>query len=933
MNATPGDLGGHNLAFAEALYAQFLEDPASVDPAWRAFFDPLREAAVPLGPSFRPRSIFAGGGQANGHGVGNGNGAAVAAASRAAVRQERLDLLINAFRARGHLAADLDPLGRPHADDPGLTPAAFGLDEADLDQPNPSRVARTARTIRELLAHLRTTYSRTIGVQFMHIEHGEARRWLQERMEETRNHLELTRAEQVRLLTKLTDAEIFEQFIQKKFLGAKSFSLEGGESLIPLLDLAIDRAADHGVSEVVIGMAHRGRLNVLANVLGKSPRQIFREFEDRDPELYLGRGDVKYHLGRTTEVTTAGGKQVQLTLCFNPSHLEFVSPVVEGRVRARQDRLGDEARARVMPLMIHGDAAFAGQGIVQELLNMSALPGYRTGGALHVIVNNQIGFTTPPSAARSTLYATDVARMLHAPIFHVNGEDPEAVAQVARLAMDFRARFGEDVFVDLYCYRRHGHNEGDEPAFTQPVMYKQIRARRTVRESYVERLRETGLSQTTADAIAEERREHLEAELTEARRDDYKPEPASHRWLLWQQYKGGAWADVAPVTTGVPQDRLRALLEKQLALPATFRPHAKVERLLAARAEMARGEKPLDWATAEAAAFATLLTEGCRVRLSGQDVGRGTFSHRHAVLHDAEDGTQHVALRHLAPDQAPFEVWDSPLTEVAVVGFEWGVSLEQPDGLVLWEAQFGDFCNVAQVIIDQFITSAEDKWGLLSGLVMLLPHGFEGQGPEHSSARLERFLQLAAEDNVQVVNLTTPAQYFHVLRRQVVSPWRKPLVVMSPKSLLRHPAAVSPLEDLAAGGFRTVIADERPAPAAVTRVLLVSGRLYYDLVEAREKQGRADVAIVRLEQLYPLDDAALAAALAPFPTAAPVVWVQEEPFNMGAWYFLRARAGAGFAGRRLEVVARPESASPATGSLAAHRHEQALLLRQAFGEA
>ncbi|MCO5168912.1 MAG: 2-oxoglutarate dehydrogenase E1 component [Planctomycetes bacterium] len=937
MSGAPEALGGENLAFAEALYEQFLQDPASVDPAWRALFEPIADRGAgpaPLGPTFQPRSIFAPAALDGGYRNGKGNGTAIAraeqvAAGSAALRQERVDQLVTAFRALGHMEAQLDPLERTLTRVPELEPSYYGLTEADLDLPHTSRISHAppgCRTIRDLLAHLRATYCRTIGVQFNHIEDAGARNWLQQRMESTENRLPLTHDEQVRLLTKLNDAEMFEQFIQKKYLGAKSFSLEGGESLIPMLDLALERAGDHGVEEIIIGMAHRGRLNVLANILHKSPGQIFREFEDRDPDLYWGRGDVKYHLGRLTDHVTSKGKKIRLTLCFNPSHLEFVSPVVEGRVRARQDRRPAHDRGRVMPLIMHGDAAFAGQGVVQELLNMSALAGYTIGGALHIIINNQIGFTTPPRSARSTRYATDVARMLQVPIFHVNGEDPEAVAQVVLLAMDFREQFREDVFIDLYCYRRHGHNEGDEPAYTQPLMYKTIRARPTVREAYVQKLMQQGLTQAQVDEIAEQRRQYLEDELARARAEGYAPEKATTQEEYHEVCRGGPVSEAPAADTSLPLEQARALLGQVATVPADVTPHPKLARWLEHRREMARGERPLDWAAAEALAFASLLTTGHRVRLSGQDSGRGTFSHRHAVLHDFETGGTYVPLQYLSADQAPFEVLDSPLSEVAVLGFEWGYSLETPRGLVLWEAQFGDFVNGAQVIVDQFISSAEDKWGLLSHLVMLLPHGFEGQGPEHSSARLERFLQLAAEDNMIIVNLTTPAQYFHALRRQVLSPWRKPLVVMSPKSLLRHPECTSTLEEVAGGAFQPVIPDPK---AGAAQVLLCSGRLYYDLVAARAQHGRDDVAIVRLERLYPIDDDGLKAALDPHP-GAPVTWVQEDPENMGGWAFLRARYGERLHGRSLACVARDESASPATGSLAAHKREQERLLERAF---
>ncbi len=940
----PEQMGGDNLAFAEALYEQFLADPESVDPTWRATFEALGGAPTAIRPSFQPRSIFAGvapaNGHTNGHANGNGNGAAVAGDKAAAVRQERIDQLVNAYRALGHLAAQLDPLGTPRAPVPELELAFHGLTEADLDLPVRSRTVRTdgLKTARDLIEHLRATYCRSIGAQLAHIDSSTVRHWLQERMESTQNRLDLSTTERVKILTRLTDAEIFEQFIQKKFLGAKSFSLEGGESLIPMLDLVVERAAHHGVQDIVIGMAHRGRLNVLANILRKNPRQIFREFEDKDAERSMGRGDVKYHLGRRCQHVTATGAKVDLTLCFNPSHLEFVDPVVLGRVRARQDARPAADRGKCMGVIIHGDAAFAGQGIVQEVLNMSSLEGYKTGGAIHIIVNNQIGFTTPTRSARSTRYATDVARMLEAPILHVNGEDPEAVAQVALVALDFRARFGEDVIIDLYCYRRHGHNEADEPAYTQPLMYKQIRGRKTVRESYVERLLGSGLTQEDADRISDERRRTLEAELSVARGATSVYEPSPTQTGNWERLVGGPADPHMHVQTAVTRANLQKILESLSRVPSGFKVHPKLEKIIAGRAEAGRGERPLDWAAAEAAAFGSLVVEGHPVRLSGQDVGRGTFSHRHAVLHDAEDGKQWVGLQNLADGQARFAAYDSPLSEAGVLGFDYGYSLEDAAGLVCWEAQFGDFVNGAQVIIDQFISSAEDKWNLLSGIVLLLPHGFEGQGPEHSSGRVERFLQLAAEDNLFVTNPSTPANLFHALRRQVKGALRKPLVVMTPKSLLRHPQCVSPLEDLTKGGFRTVIGDDEVKDAK--RVLLVSGRLYYDLVEARAARQRKDVAgasaasetaIVRLEQLYPLDEASLTQALAPHP-AAPVVWVQEDPRNMGGWYYLRARHGETLLGRPFSCVSRAESASPATGSPGAHKREQELLMKQAFGE-
>ena len=931
MNPTPEALGGHNLAFAEELFERYLEDPSWVAPEWRALFASLGENGGPRSfrPAVRPRSIF------------NPRPSLEGAGEAAVIElqlQDRLDQLVQAYRTNGHLEANLDPLDRPRPPHKELDPASYGLTREDMDRYCSSGVLGTDATVGQVIRRLRNTYCRYIGVQFMHMDSAEARQWLVERMEYTENRLRLSHFEQVNILSKLTDAEVFEQFIRRKWLGAKSFSLEGGESLIPLLDLAIERAAEQGVEEVVLGMAHRGRLNVLANIMHKSPSQIFREFEDADNERYWGSGDVKYHMGYRAKHVTTQGQTVSLRLAFNPSHLEFVDPVVLGRVRARQDRSRDAERKRVLPILLHGDAAFAGQGIIQEVLNMSELGGYRTGGTLHVIVNNQIGFTTPPESSRSSLYCTDVARMLMCPIFHVNGEHPESVAQVVQLAMDFREAFRTDVFIDMYCYRRHGHNEGDEPAFTQPLMYELIRKRPTVRESYLRYLlKPNGLTQDQADRILEERTMYLEEELSRARDKAYSPTTNEEPTWPWTGYKGGHDHEVEEAVTGVGAERLDELMTKLTTLPEDFGVLDKLEKMLDKQRDRVLNERVCDWAAGEALAFASLLVEGHPVRLSGQDSGRGTFSHRHAVIRDVRDERRFIPLQHLAVDQAHFEVWDSPLTESAVLGFEWGYSLDRPNTLVIWEAQFGDFVNAAQVIIDQFISSAEDKWGLLSGLVLLLPHGFEGQGPEHSSARLERFLQMCAEDNMQVVNLTTPAQIFHCLRRQVLRPWRKPLVVLSPKSLLRHPRAVSPFSELVEGSFQRVLAD--PAlPEQVRRVLLCSGKVYYDLEHYREQRDEQGVAILRLEQLYPFPEDDLRAALEPIMARrAPglekleVVWVQEEPANMGAWYYLRARFGETLWGELpFSCVARNESASPATGSPGSHKREQEFLVARAF---
>lgn len=924
-----------NLAFVELLYEDYLKSPASVPAEWRRYFDALRNGGgdreVRLRPSFRPRSIFDPGGGSNGR-----NGFSLAHDMEVEARQDRVDQLIRSYRVRGHRIAQLDPLGRPRTPHKELEPAYHGFTDAEMERLYSSRTipGKSVRTLREILSVLRNTYCRYIGVQFMHIDDLEVRNWLQERMEGTENRLSLSRREQLRILTRLTDAVIFEDFIQKKYAGAKSFSLEGAETLIPLLDLSIERAGEHGIEEIVIGMAHRGRLNVLANILGKSPRTIFREFADVDAELQFGRGDVKYHKGYHGDWVTASGQTVHIALCFNPSHLEFVNPVALGRMRAKQDRLGDLEHERGMVILIHGDAAFTGEGVVQETLNLSELPAYTVGGTLHIIVNNQLGFTTGPEQGRSSLYASAIGKMLQIPIFHVNGEDPESVAQVAKLAMEFRRQFRRDVIIELFCFRRRGHNEGDEPSFTQPLLYKAIRQRKSVREGYLDHLLQIGdVTREQADEIADTLRERLEQELSAAKSP---PEPAPARpstlGRVWSKYRGGPDSATPEVDTGVEVSRLRDLLERIATAPEGFHLHSKLARFLDARRQMAREDKPLDWAAAEALAMASLAAEGTRVRMTGQDCERGTFSQRHAVLHDVETGDTCSIFRDLGDGQAPVEIYNSPLSEAGVMGFDYGYSIAYPEALVLWEAQFGDFVNCAQVIIDQFLSCAEDKWGSFSGLTLLLPHGFEGQGPEHSSARLERFLQLAAEDNIQVANPTTPAQYFHLLRRQVLRPIRKPLIVMTPKSLLRLPAATSELAELAVGRFQRVLPDTTIDPARCRRVLLCSGKVYYDLLAMREELSCNDVAIVRLEQLYPLSDAALIAALEKYPVGVRTIWVQEEPENMGAWHYLRVRFGDTLLRRwPFCAIYRAASASTATGSNASHKLEQARLVRMAFG--
>ncbi|HVS14316.1 MAG TPA: 2-oxoglutarate dehydrogenase E1 component [Thermoanaerobaculia bacterium] len=921
-----------SLAYVEALLESYLADPASVSEDWRAYFRSLdRNGGVPRAfktrPGLEPGRLFAGEG---------GSARAARLTEEARLLQHKVDEMVRTFRMRGHLAAQVNPLHEV-VFPAELEAAAFGLTDRDFDEvvsthnlPGPDE-----QRVSDLYRRMRNTYCRSIGVEFMHIDDLEARYWLQQHMEVQENRIDLPRETQVRILRRLTAAAVFEQFIQKKYLGAKSFSLEGAESLIPLLDLAIEKAGTQDCKEIVFGMAHRGRLNVLANILGKSPQSIFREFEDADPEHYFGRGDVKYHLGHSSDWTTVEGKTVHLSLSFNPSHLEYIDPVVLGRIRAKQDRLGDHQRRAGMAVLIHGDAAFAGEGVVQETLNLSQLSGYCVGGTLHVMVNNQVGFTTGPHEARSNTYATDVAKMLQIPILHVNGEDPEAVAQVVELALDYRQEFQRDVVIDMYCYRRRGHNEGDEPAFTQPLLYREIRERQPVRVHYLDHLLALGkVTREEAEDLIEAEEKALEAALENARQSD-RPSQGQAYAGLWEPYRGGPDEDQPDVETAIDAERAKHLLEGVCTIPEGFTPHPKIERLLQARREAAAGERGVDWASAELLAFASLATAGTRIRMSGQDTERGTFSQRHAVLHDVESGALLHTLNTLAADQAPVEILNSPLSEAGVLGFEYGYSLDYPDGLVLWEAQFGDFCNAAQVVIDQFLVSAEDKWNRLSGLALLLPHGFEGQGPEHSSARLERWLTLAAEDNIQVASPTTPAQYFHLLRRQVLRPIRKPLVVMTPKSLLRHPEVVSDIGELAAGSFHRVLDDPAAAERAseVRRILLCSGKVYYDLAERRRQLDDAPVAILRLEQLYPLRAADLERALAPYAPETAVLWVQEEPRNMGAWPFLRLQFADRLLGRwRFSGVYRHESASPATGSAQSHKIEQDELLSSAFAD-
>jgi len=838
-------------------------------------------------------------------------------------KQARVLQLIHNYRVRGHLVADLDPLDSKRAPHKDLDPATYGLTMWDLDREfiTNGLSGRDRATLRESLETLRETYCGTVGVEYMYIADPERKEWLQERMEQARNRLPLTTAERKRILEKLIEAESFERFLHTRFIGHKRFSLEGCEAVIPLLDRILSDAARGGVKEAVIGMAHRGRLNVLANTVRKSLAQIFSEFEGNvDPDSTQGSGDVKYHLGATGEYTAPAGERLAVSVSPNPSHLEFVNPVVEGMVRAKQDAVADVGRRKALPILLHGDAAIAGQGIVAETLNLAGLEGYSTGGTVHIIVNNQIGFTTLPQDARSSTYCTDVAKMVHAPVLHVNGDDPEAVAWVGALALEYRQRFNKDVMIDLVGYRRWGHNEGDEPSYTQPIMYSKIKSHPSAATIY-------GEQGVRAGWIT---REELEAVW------------AGKKEAMQKGGEGGALAVIArrgslplpPVDPSALRARLKAVLQALSTLPEGLELHPKLMPFVRARAELREGRGAVDWATAESLAWGTLLLEGIPVRLSGQDVGRGTFSQRHAILYDARTAKEYVPLQSIAPSGTTFEVHDSLLSEAAVMGFEYGYAAVEHRALVMWEAQFGDFWNGAQVIVDQFFAASEQKWGQPHGLVLLLPHGHEGQGPEHSSARIERFLTLCAEDNMRVLYPSTPASYFHLLRWQGRDSVEKPMVVLTPKSMLRHPRCVSSLEELAAGRFQPVLDDAGADPARVRRVVLTSGKLYYDLLKGKEDARADHVALVRLEQLYPVPAAELLATLGRYSPEAELVWVQEEPRNMGPWRFVREQFLDGVVadpGRRVpRYLGRDASAAPATGSHKVHLLEQEAVVRQAL---
>jgi 2-oxoglutarate dehydrogenase E1 component len=889
--------GSYNLAAIEQAYERWRHDPMSVDESWRLFFE-----GFDLGLAQKP-----------------------AGASEA--QQTALIRLIDAYRGLGHLLARLDPLSLPPTTTPALELSEFGFSESDLDRTFDTShfLGLPSGTLRQLIGALRETYCRTLGVEYMHIQDPTIRRWIQERLEPRRSRPEYGRRQKLRILMDLHYAELFEKFLQTRYLGQKRFSLEGAETLIPVLDRLVEAAADSAIREIVLGMAHRGRLNVLANIIGKPYAELFSEFEENYlPNSMAGDGDVKYHLGFSSDRVSSHGNKIHLTLTPNPSHLEAVNPVVEGRVRAKQQFFGDHQRTLCMPLLIHGDAAIAGQGLVAETLNLSQLQGYQTGGTVHVVINNQIGFTTSPTDARSTRYCTDVAKMIEVPIFHVNGEDPEAAAFAAELAVEFRQTFHRDVFIDMYCYRRWGHNESDEPSFTQPVMYAKILERPSLSEVYTETLLMRGdLTYEETQAIVHDFQGRLEKSQQEVK--------SAPRYVGMKGYQG-RWKDMtsqytmAPVPTGVPLEILERIGLALTRAPQSFRLHPKMARMLEVKARDMREHRPVDWGFAEALSFGSLLLERKPIRLSGQDCRRGTFSQRHAVWYDFQTGEPYTPLEHLDPKQGTFSAYDSLLSEAGVLGFEYGYSLDMPEALVMWEAQFGDFANGAQVIIDQFLASGTSKWQRDSGLVLLLPHGYEGQGPEHSSGRLERFLQLCAEDNMQVCNPSTPAQYFHLLRRQLHRDFRKPLVVMTPKSLLRHKAAVSLLENLVNGLFHEII-DDTIDPARVRRVVLCSGKIYYDLAEQRTKEEH-QVAVVRVEQFYPFAAEQIQQAIKRYPKAREVLWVQEESLNMGGWNFIEPRLRA--LGIKLKYVGRDASASPATGSRHVHLREQKEIVETAI---
>ena len=934
-------LFGGNAPYVEEMYEAYLDNPGSVPDNWRKYFDALQHvpaadgsnardvAHAPVVESFAQR--------AKAGTFGNKASSADLAIAR---KQVHVQSLIAAYRFLGSRWADLDPLKRQERPKiPELEPAFYDLSEADMDMAfsatNTYFSTAENMTLREIVQALRETYCGSIGTEYMHITEPIEKRWWQERLESIRAKPNFTVDAKKHILDRLTAAEGLERYLHTKYVGQKRFSLEGGESFIASMDELVQRAGTKGVQEIVIGMAHRGRLNVLVNTLGKMPKDLFAEFDHTAPEA-LPSGDVKYHQGFSSDITTSGGP-VHLSLAFNPSHLEIVNPVVEGSCKARLDRRGDEEGDSVLPIIVHGDAAFAGQGVVMETLALAQTRGYYTGGTVHVVINNQIGFTTSdPRDSRSTLYCTDVVKMIEAPVLHVNGDDPEAVVLCTQLALDYRQQFKKDVVVDIVCFRKLGHNEQDTPALTQPLMYKKIAAHPGTRKLYGEKLVAQGvLPADGPDAMVKALRAAMDAG-----KSTYDPVLTNYKSKYavdWAPFLGKKWTDAAD--TALPLSEVKRLAERITVIPPKFKAHTLVEKVLADRAAMGRGEVNVDWGMGEHLAFASLVASGYAVRLSGEDCGRGTFTHRHSVLHDQnrekwDEGT-YTPLQHVAEGQAPFVVIDSLLSEEAVLGFEYGYASAEPNTMVIWEAQFGDFVNGAQVVIDQFIASGEVKWGRANGITLMLPHGYEGQGPEHSSARLERFMQLAADNNMQIVQPTSASQIFHVLRRQMVRMFRKPLIIMTPKSLLRAKDATSPLSDFTKGEFKTVIGEVSNEVNAdkVRRVIACSGKVYYDLVKARSERRGGDVAIMRVEQLYPFPHKAFAAEMKKYPNATEVVWCQDEPQNQGAWFFVQHYIHENMVdGQKLGYAGRPASASPAVGYAHLHQEQQKALLEQAYGK-
>jgi 2-oxoglutarate dehydrogenase E1 component len=930
-------INGANAPYVEAYYEQFLDDPESVDPGWRAYFRLIHDQH---GPRETPHSEVI----ARFERLAREPHRVVAAEAgfdaQAAEKQAGVLRLINYYRMRGHQAARLDPLGLAPIDNiPDLDPAHHGLGPEDMETVfNTGTLAAGADRLplREIIKILKSVYTDTIGAEYMYLTETSEKRWVQKRLEAVAFQPKLPVERKREVLKQLVAAEGLERYLHNKYVGQKRFSLEGGDSLIPAMDEILRGCAARDVEEIVIGMAHRGRLNVLINVLGKSPKDLFAEFEGKYTVDALSRaGDVKYHMGFSTDVEV-DGKRLHLVLAFNPSHLEIVNPVVEGSVKARQVRREDEAGQKIVPVLIHGDAAFAGQGVVMETLQLSHSKGYATGGTVHIIVNNQIGFTTPNpieandgKEARTSRYCTDLAKMLESPVFHVNGDDPEAVTFVTRLALDFRNEFHKDVIVDICCYRRLGHNEADEPSVTSPVMYDVIKKQPTTLTLYAKKLEEEGaVAKGAADTLVKEYRDALDKGENTARTT--LGLVGNKHTVNWSKYKGGSWD--TPVDTTISQNAIQSISDQLLALPDGFTLHPRVQKIWDDRAKMAAGELPMDWGFAETMAYGSLAKEGFHVRLSGQDSRRGTFFHRHATIHDFKTGERYTPLRHLVKDKYGFVVNDTLLSEEGVLGFEYGYSTTDPDSLVIWEAQFGDFANGAQVLFDQFIAAGQAKWGRLCGLTVFLPHGYEGQGPEHSSARIERYLQLCAENNQQVVVPSTPAQMFHMLRRQMKRSMRLPLIVATPKSLLRHPLSVSTLDDLTKGSFQPVIQEvEAIDPDRVTRIVFCSGKVYFDLVQARQKDSLENVAIVRIEQLYPFPREGYEAALAMYPNAREIVWCQEEPENQGAWYQIKHRLAAYLQPQhRMLYSTRKGSPTTAVGYLKVHQIEQAAVVSEAL---